>query len=399
MLKEHLVSNGFLWGPEHSPYGVAGFMTYGPMGKALKTNMEQQFREVFIDEGFDEIETPVLYPRKAWEASGHLQKFNDEMFQTQTSDGQALMGRGELATTIYPLFRRLLEYYRGNLPFRVFQSGIVLPNDRQTEWQTRTRQYTGHEGHIFMQTKDVDVAATVDYLQHLSYVLMNSVGIKEGSMNFREKIESDKPFYANKAFGLYVPDEDGNEMELLGIQYRSSYDFKRHSLATGTKLEVNGKYPEVFEISFSSDRPFYIALGQALEKIGDRVVLHLPERLAPVQGMVFPLKKTPELHNMSILVSELLKEYGIRTPILETGSIGSRYRKADGIGVPYVFTADEEGVKNDSVTIRQRDSRLQISMYLDDIRTFLENASRAIPSNELMGKLFETGQVNTDLWK
>lgn len=395
MLKEHLVSNGFLWGPEHNPYGVAGFMTYGPMGKALKTNMEQQFRDVFIDEGFDEIETPVLYPRKAWEASGHLQKFGDEMFQTQTSDGQELMGRGELATTMYPLFRKLLEYYKGNLPFRVFQSGIVLPNDRQTEWQTRTRQYTGHEGHIFMEMGNADVYNTIDYLQHLSYVLMQSAGISKKSMEFREKLNNDKPFYAQRAFGLYVSNEDGKEIELLGVQYRSSYDFKRHSLTTGTKLKAKGEYPEVFEISFSSDRPFYIALGQALGKIGERTVLQLPERLAPIQAVIFPLKKTPDLSNISLCLNDLLKEYGVRAPIVSAGSIGRRYEKADGIGVPYVFTVDEGGLKDGAVTIRERDSQTQIRISLDKIRNILENTSRIIPTYALMGKLYKAGGTDS----
>ena len=389
MLKEYLVSNGFLWGPEHSPYGVSGFMHYAPLGKAVKTNMESSFRDVFHKEGFDEIETPVLYPAEAWVASGHLQKFEGEMFQTQTSDGIEMVARSELATTIYPLFRKLLEYYKGQLPFRVYQTGIVLPSDKQTEWQVRTRQYTAHEGHIFFETKKVNVDETIEYLQNLSFELMQSVGIAKDSINFKEKLQQDKPFYAEKAFGLYTTGE--KELELLGIQYRSSYDFQKHSENTGYPLRVRGEYPEVFEVSFSTDRPFIIAMEQALKNIDGRLVLQLPEHLSPIPGIIFPLKNTDLLHNYSLLIQNMIKDKGIVLPVVALGSIGQRYKRADAIGVPYAITLDERSLEDGSLTVRERDTKTQARIDFIDLQNFLSSGQN-FSQTGFTRQLFEIGK-------
>ena len=43
-----LKKNGFIWGPEPEIYGgVAGFHTFGPLGKRLKNNVEDQIRVLF----------------------------------------------------------------------------------------------------------------------------------------------------------------------------------------------------------------------------------------------------------------------------------------------------------------------------------------------------------------
>jgi len=392
MLKKHLVANGFLWGPEHSPYGVSGFMTYPPIGKKLKSNIESEFRKVFQKEGFDEIETPALYPKTAWEASGHLQNFGEEMFHTKTSDGQELIGRPEMATTIYPLFRKLLEFHKGRLPFKVYQMGIVLPNDSQTEWQVRTRQYTAHEGHIFLEAQRVNIESTVAYLESLSYELMKRGGISRESLSFREKEQGDKPFYATKAFGLYTKTTNNKELELLGIQYRSSWDFERHSKATGVSLKVSNKYPEVFEISFSTDRPFLVMLEQAFKEVDGRALLQLPNHLAPIPATIFPLKNTQELRQRATSLSKLFQKAELGIPVLEHGSIGQRYKRADALGTPYVFTIDEAGLSDNSLTLRSRDTRAQVRVTISEIASLLPDSKTDTAITDLAKNLFELGR-------
>lgn len=387
-----LSRNGFLWGPESNPYGVSGFMSYGPVGKKLKSNIEREFRSIFQREGFDEIETPILYPQKAWEASGHLSKFNEEMFSTQTSRGQMLQARPEIATTIYPLFRRLLEYYRGKMPFKVYQMGIVLPNDRQTEWQIRTRQYTAHEGHIFFDSRQVSVPNTITYLEDLSLELMGKMGIYRNGLTFREKTSSERPFYAKMAYGLYVTRENGEKLELLGVQYRSFGDFEKHSNATGVSLKIGNSYPEVFEISFSTDRPFLVILEQALKKIRGRAVLQLPDHLAPIPAVIFPLKNTQSLCQQAVSLSEVLRRGGFEVPIMEQGDIGRRYRRADALGVPYVFTIDEASLKDNSFTLRERDAQIQVRVNVSDVTNLLPSFQLNTNIADLSKKLFDLGR-------
>ncbi|MHA1754110.1 MAG: glycine--tRNA ligase [Candidatus Odinarchaeia archaeon] len=73
---------GFLW-PSFEIYGgVSGFVTYGPYGSILKRNIENLWREYFIyQQGFVEIESPVIMPKAVFEASGHLDHFTDPIVE------------------------------------------------------------------------------------------------------------------------------------------------------------------------------------------------------------------------------------------------------------------------------------------------------------------------------
>ena len=58
--------------------GVAGFYTYGPQGAALKANLEDAWRERYVTrEGHMEISAPDVMPEAVFEASGHLDGFDD----------------------------------------------------------------------------------------------------------------------------------------------------------------------------------------------------------------------------------------------------------------------------------------------------------------------------------
>jgi len=62
--------------------GVSGFYTFGPEGAELKRNIEDLWRERFnIKEGHREIEAPTIMPEPVFEASGHLDGFDDMIIE------------------------------------------------------------------------------------------------------------------------------------------------------------------------------------------------------------------------------------------------------------------------------------------------------------------------------
>lgn len=79
-----LADKGFIYGPEPEIYGgVAGFYTYGPLGKSLKNKLENTIRSVFSKYGFWEVECPIVQPKIVWEASGHLGGFSDPLIKDE----------------------------------------------------------------------------------------------------------------------------------------------------------------------------------------------------------------------------------------------------------------------------------------------------------------------------
>jgi len=62
--------------------GVSGFYTFGPQGAGLKDNIEDTWRERFtVREGNMEIDAPTVMPEPVFEASGHLDGFDDMLVE------------------------------------------------------------------------------------------------------------------------------------------------------------------------------------------------------------------------------------------------------------------------------------------------------------------------------
>ena len=56
----------------------------------------------------------------------------------------------------------------------------------------------------------------------------------------------------------------------------------------------------------------------------------------------------------------------------EAGSIGKRYRREDEIGTPYCITIDFDTEKDDTVTIRDRDTMEQVRVKISDLAKWIE---------------------------
>lgn len=69
--------------PAYEIYGgLAGFYDYGPLGAALKRNLEDAWRRLYVlGEGFAEIQTPTISPEPVFRASGHLASFQDPLVE------------------------------------------------------------------------------------------------------------------------------------------------------------------------------------------------------------------------------------------------------------------------------------------------------------------------------
>jgi glycyl-tRNA synthetase len=73
---------GFFFQSSESYGGAAGFQTFGPEGAELKRNIENSWRETFSDSlGHREIEAPTIMPEPVFEASGHLDTFDDMIIE------------------------------------------------------------------------------------------------------------------------------------------------------------------------------------------------------------------------------------------------------------------------------------------------------------------------------
>ena len=322
--------------------------------------------------------------------------------------------RPETCQTIFVDFPRLFKTMRGRLPLAVAQVGKSFRNEiapRQS--LLRLREFYQAEIEVFCnpsrlnelpkfeQVKDTPLLLSIKNSTHsvsanealqkgylpnklVAYYLSllslfyGKTGIDMERTRFRQLSDEEKAFYATIAFDFEVETSIG-WLELVACNYRSDYDLKRHSDVSKQNLHVvdpsdNSKVlPHLFELSMGIDRSIYSILEHSYyeDTEAKRVVLKLVPQIAPVLVGVFPLvtkdglrEKAREIH------SNLKLDYS--TFYDESGSIGRRYRRLEEIGAPFALTIDNQTMKDDTVTIRHRDTMSQDRIKVSEISNFLD---------------------------
>ncbi len=321
--------------------------------------------------------------------------------------------RPETCQSIFVDFPRFFKIMRGKLPFPMAQLGKSFRNEiapRQS--LMRLREFYQAEIEIFFNPDKVnDIEAFeevrnyplrllrgedkveaiscekaieqgiipnkfVAYYLSLIQQFYEKAGIDLNRFRFRRLAEDEKAFYAKVAFDVEVQTSIG-WIELVACNDRSDYDLKRHSEVSKTDMTVlDGEVkvlPNVFELSMGVDRSIYCILEHSLVKEEKRDVLKLRPQLAPIQIGVFPLVTKEALPDKAKQIHNTLKKE-FQAVYDESGSIGRRYRRLDEVGTPLGITVDFDTLKDDTVTLRERDSmqqsRIKASEVLQKIRSF-----------------------------
>jgi glycyl-tRNA synthetase len=139
--------------------------------------------------------------------------------------------------------------------------------------------------------------------------------------------------------------------------------------------------PHVVEPSFGLERLLYVVLEYSYSERDGKVVLKIPAHLAPYHVAVFPLVtgKRPEhvkIVEIAKSIHKLLIELGFRSIYDEEGSIGRRYARADEIGIPYMITVDYQTLEDNTVTVRDRDTRQQVRVKIEELGRYLASKFR-----------------------
>ena len=148
---------------------------------------------------------------------------------------------------------------------------------------------------------------------------------------------------------------------------------------TTEKITVTGEHilPHVIEPSFGIDRIIYSILAHTFHEDtidGEaRSLLSLPSSISPIFVGVFPLLTRDDLDTVSQDIASNLRTSGLSVLYDESGSIGKRYRRQDEVGTPFCVTVDHQYFEDQTVTLRERNSAMQIRIDFDSLSTILES--------------------------
>jgi len=296
--------------------------------------------------------------------------------------------RPETAQSMFTNFRNVLSSSRLKLPFGIAQIGRSFRNEITLgDFTFRAREFDLAEIEFFVKPGEDE--KWFDYWLDQWEKFYLDLGIKKKNLRKFEHPKESLAHYSKRTVDIEYKFPFGWG-ELAGIANRTDYDLKRHSEFSGQDLSyfdedspAGGKekyFPYVIEPTMGIERAMLALLVDAYQEIkGGRtkttestkemeVLLNLDKKIAPIKVAVLPLvRNKPELVKKAKEVYQLLKPY-FSCQYDEIGSIGRRYRRMDEIGVPFALTIDFESLKQDDLTIRERDTmkqeRVKISICL-----------------------------------
>ncbi len=429
-----LKQRGFVYQSQEIYGGLRGVYDWGHLGVIMKNKIKSFWLKdvVFKRENIFLIESSILGLKRTYEASGHLQYFNDPLVECKNchqrfradhlikgdygevefKEGKALcpICKGELTeersfnlmfkTYIGPVeelasvaylrpetaqgmfynFKNILNSYRPKLPFGIAQIGKAFRNEiTPKNFLFRIREFEQMELEFFVKPEEAE--KWFNYWVEERYNWYLKLGFKKENLRKYIYPKEELAHYSAGTIDIEYNYPFGFK-ELEGIANRTDYDLKRHSEFSNEELkyfdEKNKEkiYPYVIEPSVGVERLMFAIFCEFYDEDeieGEvRRVFRFPSFLAPIEVAVFPL-----LSNRKKLVEKAkeiyfeLKNEGFIVFYDDSGSIGRRYRRQDEIGTPFCLTIDFQTLEDETITIRDRDTTKQERLKIPEIKDFL----------------------------
>ncbi len=360
---------------------------------------KSRFRADKIADGITEsvtteefLETHTKCPVCGKENWGPIRKFN-MMFSTHvgavlpedTKENQELAEksttylRPETAQGIFTNYKNVVDTIYPDIPFGIAQQGKAFRNEiSPRDFILRDRECLQMEIEYFVHPDTWE--ENFELMRQAQHTFLeNNMGLDPNKIHELEVPAEDRAHYSKRTIDFMFDYLNGEE-ELMGLAYRTDFDLKNIERESGKSMEYRDKntgeafIPHVIEPSIGVERLFLAILSNTYTeepvegKSETRIVLKLPESLAPYKFCVSPLlKNKPELVTKAREVYTKLRQKYTYVTWDDSGNIGKRYRKQDEIGTPKCVVIDFDTLNDDTVTVRDRDTTEQTRINIADL--------------------------------
>jgi glycyl-tRNA synthetase len=288
---------GFIFQGSEIYGGLAGTWDYGPLGVALKKNIENIWWKRFVTDREDMygMDAAILMNQNVWKASGHVAGFADPlvedlktkkryradhlleeahidpkgmsldamnqaikengikspegnplgdvrqfnmMLQTHIGaiqdDSSVSYLRPETAGGMFVNFKSVMDSIHPKLPFGMAQIGKAFRNEiAPRDFIFRVRELEQMEIEYFVSPKDWE-----EVFEHFRSEVWNftkDIGLTEGHIHELEVGDGDRAHYSKRTIDFEFDFPFGKK-ELYGLAYRTDFDLKAHSVASKVDL-------------------------------------------------------------------------------------------------------------------------------------------------------------------
>ena len=228
----------------------------------------------------------------------------------------------------------------------------------------RHSEFSGQDMHVF---KEYEKPIEKEQITIKPVMAKLGPAFKKEAAKVAEMLSKTNPEEVEKILkenGYFTLDKYRILSEHVDIKHEKTLERGRHFI------------PYDVEPTFGSDRLFYVAFEYAYRVKDDRTFLSFPRDIAPIQVGIYPLVSKDGLPEKALELHKMLLNEGFVAEYDEAGSIGRRYARADEVGIPLGITVDYDTLKDETVTIRDRDTWKQVRNRIGELPELLHKYFR-----------------------
>ena len=367
---------------DHSP----GTVFWHPKGWMLWQQVEQYMRQVYRENGYQEVKGPQILDQGLWEKTGHWDKYRENMFVTESEKRDYALKPMNCPGHIL-IYKQGIKSYR-DLPLRFGEFGQCHRNEPTGGLHgiMRVRAFTQDDGHIFCTEDQIqaEVVAFTTLLQKVYKDFGFSRIIYKLSTRPEKRIGSEESWdRAEKALaeGLRASGCDFDYLPGEGAFYGPKIEYTLKDAIgrpwqCGT-IQVDPNMPERLGAEYVGEdgarhRPVMLhrAIVGSLERfIGiliEETAGALPTWLAPVQVKVLNITDAQAEYARS--VAKTLQDQGFRVELdLRNEKITYKIREHSMQKVPYLIVIGDKEMASGAVAVRARGGQDLGVMSVDEL--------------------------------
>lgn len=367
-----------------------GFPFFHPNGMIVRNELEDYWRKIHREYGYQEIKTPMILSRSLWEQSGHWDHYRENMYFTQID---------ELDFAIKPMncpggmlvYKTKPHSYK-ELPIRAGELGLVHRHELSGALHGlfRVRCFTQDDAHIFMMPSQIK--EEIQNVIKLFDQVYGTFGLKyhaelstrpEDSMGDAETWEKTTNALrdAMEDFGLeYVVNEGDGAFYGPKIDFHLTDSIGR-TWQCGT-IQLDMQLPEKFDLTYTGEdglkhRPVMIhrVVYGSIERFIGILIEHyagaFPAWLAPTQVRILPITDKHVAYAKEL--NDKMFAMGLRVYLDDRNEkIGYKIREAQVQKIPYMLVVGDKEVEEGAVAVRRRSEGDLGAMKADDFIAMLQ---------------------------
>jgi len=381
----------------HMQEEAPGQIFWHPNGWTIYTELQDYMRRKQRAGGYVEVNTPQVVDRKLWIASGHWDKYQENMFLVEVDEDHA---REKAVNALKPMncpchvqiFNQGLKSYR-DLPLRMAEFGSCARYEPSGALHgiMRVRGFTQDDGHIFCREDQIEEETAI-YINYLTSVYKD-LGFEHFRIKFSDRplnrAGSDEVWDRAETALLAATRSAGIEPEMNpgeGAFYGPKLEFVLtdaigRDWQCGTH-QVDFVLPERLDASFIGEdgnkhRPVMLhraCLGSFERFIGILIEEHagkLPLWLAPRQVVVASIVSDADEYVKKVVGA--LNAVGVRAESdTRNEKINYKVREHSVAKVPVIFAIGMREVEEKTVSVRRLGSKQSQVMSLEQVITDLK---------------------------